>query len=142
MTNLLRKFKAAPLACLLLLYLYAMADAQQRPEDSARPAAGNNSAASSKSNQTQQEQARTSADESFDLNIAERRITRRDFEASTSVAAGEESARGLKLRVGVAVGADRIDVLLRNVRGRVRFRATLDRVLQRINSRRSAGPAP
>ena len=87
-------------------------------------------------------EARTSADETFELNITERRITRRDFEASTSVEAGEESAHGLDLKIGVAVGADSIDVLLRNVRGQVRFRATLERVLERINSRRTANPSP
>lgn len=87
-------------------------------------------------------EARTSADETFELNIAERRITRRDFEVSTSVEAGEESARGLNLRVGVALGAGSINVLLRNVRGQVRFRATLERVLQRINSRRATNPSP
>jgi hypothetical protein len=79
---------------------------------------------------------RTDADENFELNIAERRITERDFAASTSVEAGEESARGLRLRVGVEVGASEIDVLLRNVRGRVRFRATLERVLERLTARR------
>jgi hypothetical protein len=82
--------------------------------------------------------ARTSADEDFELNITERRVVERNFEASTSVEAGEETARGLMLRVGVAVGADEINVLLRNVRGRVRFRASLERVLERLNVRRAA----
>lgn len=85
---------------------------------------------------------RTDADETFELNIAERRITERDFEASTSVEAGEETARGLMLRVGVAVGADEINVLLRNVRGRVRFRASLERVLERLNVRRAPETVP
>lgn len=85
---------------------------------------------------------RTQADETFELNIAERRITERDFAASTSVEAGEESARGLRLRVGVEVGASVIDVLLRNVRGSVRFRATLERVLERLNARRTQRDAP
>lgn len=85
---------------------------------------------------------RTEADENFELNIAERRITERDFAASTSVEAGEESARGLRLRVGVEVGASEIDLLLRNVRGSVRFRATLDRVLERLNARRTNDAAP
>ncbi len=86
--------------------------------------------------------ARTSADENIELNIAERRITRRDYQASTSVEAGEETARGLRLRVGVALSADEINVLLRNVRGRVRFRASLDRVLERLNLRRAPGAVP
>jgi hypothetical protein len=85
---------------------------------------------------------RTSANETFELNITERRITERDFEASTTVEAGEETARGLYLRVGVAVGADEINVLLRNVRGRVNFRATLERVLERLNARRAPAAAP
>ncbi|MBA2733130.1 MAG: hypothetical protein H0U54_09610 [Acidobacteria bacterium] len=87
-------------------------------------------------------QTRTSANETFDLSIAERRITERDFAASTSVEIGEETARGLSLRVGVAVGADQINVLLRNVRGSVRFRATLERVLQRLNARPVPGATP
>lgn len=85
---------------------------------------------------------RTEADETFELNITERRITERDFTASTSVEAGEESARGLRLRVGVEVGASVIDVLLRNVRGSVRFRATLERVLERLNARRTQTDVP
>jgi hypothetical protein len=87
-------------------------------------------------------QPRTSADENFELNIAERRINERDFAASTTVEIGEETARGLSLRVGVAVGADEINLLLRNVLGRVRFRATLTRVLERLNSRPAPGARP
>ena len=85
---------------------------------------------------------RTTADETFELNITERRITEHDFAASTSVEAGDETARGLRLRVGVAVGAEQINVLLRNVRGRVSFRATLAPVLERINARRPPASAP
>lgn len=84
-------------------------------------------------------QNRASADENFELNITERRITERGFAASTTVELGEETARGLLLRVGVAVGADEINVLLRNVRGSVRFRATLGRVLERLNARPASG---
>jgi hypothetical protein len=89
-----------------------------------------------------QSEARTSADETFELNITERHITETGFEASTSVEAGEESARGLRLRIGVGVAAAVIDVRLQGVRGRVRFRATLAPVLERINSRRSPNPSP
>ncbi|HKR00745.1 MAG TPA: hypothetical protein VJT09_08725 [Pyrinomonadaceae bacterium] len=85
---------------------------------------------------------RTSANETFELNITERRITERDFAASTTVEVGEETARGLSLRVGVAVGADEINLLMRNVRGRVSFRATLERVIERLSARRAPGTAP
>lgn len=87
-------------------------------------------------------QTRSNADETFELNISERRITEQNFNASTSVEAGEESARGLRLRIGVGVGAEQIDVLLRNVHGSVRFRGTLDRVLELINSRRAPETTP
>ena len=75
-------------------------------------------------------------DENFELNIAERRITEQNFFASTAIAAGDEGARGLDLRVGVAVGAERIDVTLRNVRGRVRFRGSLDALRRVLDARR------
>jgi hypothetical protein len=78
-------------------------------------------------------QQRTTADENFELDIAERRITVKDYEASTSVETGDETTRGLNLRVGVRVGASNIDVLLRNVRGRVHFRGSLESLLERLN---------
>jgi hypothetical protein len=84
--------------------------------------------------------SRTTADETFDLNIDERRFTRENFEASTSVSTDGDA--GLNLRVGVALAASRIDALLRNVRGRVRFHGTLDRVLERIGNRRAQSPPP
>jgi hypothetical protein len=81
--------------------------------------------------------AQGEADEDFDLNIPERRITRENFFASTELSAGGESARGLSLRVGVEVGAERIDVLLRNVRGHVRFRGSLDALRRVLDARRT-----
>ena len=57
---------------------------------------------------------------------------------STTVSAGDEGARGLDLRVGVAVGAERIDVTLRNVRGSVRFRGSLDALRRVLDARRTA----
>jgi hypothetical protein len=88
----------------------------------------------------------TTASEEFDLNIVERRITETDFEASTEVASdGGGAGRGLDLRVGALVRASSIDVLLRNVQGRVRFRASLEPVLRLLNQRRaepSNAPAP
>ncbi len=117
----------------LLAAAAALAAAQsndRRRNEASNPAPANSNAASQSTN-------RTSADETFELNINERRISQSDFEASTSVEAGEETARGLSLRVGVAVRADEINVLLRNVRGRVRFRASLERVLERLSVRRA-----
>lgn len=108
----------------------------------AQESAGTTPAAPEQQNANADSTRRTRADENFELNITEKRITERDFTASTSVEAGEESAHGLRLRIGVELGASEIDVLLRNVRGSVRFRATLERVLDRINARRAPSVAP
>jgi hypothetical protein len=80
---------------------------------------------------------RPNADEKFELNIDERRISEENFEASTGVGT-EEDSQGLNLQIGVALAAGRIDVLLRNVRGSVRFRGTLDRIFEMMSNRRSA----
>lgn len=80
-------------------------------------------------------------DENFELNIGERRITEHDFFASTAIETGADEASGLSLRIGVAVGASEIDVLLRNVQGRVRFRGSLDALRRVLDARRAAATA-
>ena len=90
-------------------------------------------------------QAGTVADENFDLNIAERHINEPDFHAETAVEAGDSVARGLNLRVGVAVRAEDIDLMLHNVQGHVRFRANLGPVLRLLDARhgsQTATPPP
>lgn len=84
--------------------------------------------------QQQRAGAGEGVNEDFELNIAERRITEADFFASTSVGG---AAGSLSLRVGVALGAERIDVLLRNVRGRVRFRGSLDALRRVLDAHRA-----
>ena len=83
-------------------------------------------------------------DENFELNIAERRITERDFYASTAIETdvGASSPHGLSLRVGVGVGASEIDVLLRNVQGRVRFRGSLAALRRILDARREPTATP
>lgn len=81
----------------------------------------------------------TQADEEFELNLDMRRIDENDFHAGTAVEA--DGARGLSLRVGVALRANDIEVLLHNVRGRVRFRASLAPVLRLLDARRATTPA-
>jgi hypothetical protein len=84
---------------------------------------------------------RPSADETFELNIDERRFSRENFQAGTAVGT-EEDSQGLNLQIGVALAAGRIDVLLRNVRGTVRFRGTLNRVLEMMSTRPRPSAAP
>lgn len=82
----------------------------------------------------------TSADETFVLDIDERRFVRQNFEAGTAVATPSGASR-INVRVGVSLSADRIEVLLRNVYGNVRFRGGLDRILEMLD-RRAATPSP
>lgn len=101
----------------------------QTREAGARP---DPSPASQSPQSSQSSQA--TADETFDLNIASRHIVEKNFTAATDVAAGGDEG-SLRLRVGVAVQASEIDVLLRNVQGRVRFRASLAPVLRLFEGR-------
>jgi hypothetical protein len=82
----------------------------------------------------QQSTQSASADEEFELNIDQRRISEKDFHAETAVET--DGARGLQLGVGVAVRASDIEVLLHNVRGHVRFRGNLAPVLRLLEARR------
>jgi len=117
------------LATLGLLLFAAHANAQTRPADAPRTTTQAQVPPSPNS---------SSADEEFDLNIDVRRINEGDFRAETAVSTG--AARGLQLKVGVALRASDIDVLLRDVRGHVRFRASLDAVLRLLESRRDPAP--
>jgi len=71
------------------------------------------------------------ADETFVLDIDERRLVRENFEVGTEVGT-TAGANHVNVRVGVSLNAGRIEVLLRNVQGNVRFRGTLDRILKVI----------
>jgi hypothetical protein len=84
---------------------------------------------------------RTHVNETFELNIDERHYSQENFEAATAVGT-TNATDNLNLQVGVALKAGRIDVLLRNVHGRVRFRGTLDRIMEIINNRQTAPGAP
>jgi len=86
--------------------------------------------------------AQTNADENFQLDIASRRITENNYQASTAIETDAGDTRGVDLRVGVFLNASRIDVSLRNVRGQVRFRGSLDSVLERLKLHRNSNPAP
>ncbi len=87
---------------------------------------------------------RTNVDETFELNITERHYSQENFEASTVVETGDASK--VSVQIGVALTSARIDVVLRNIRGVIHFRGTLDRLLQVINDRQGAiqppSPAP
>jgi septal ring-binding cell division protein DamX len=116
---------------LLIFAAHASATAQTRGADAPARDARRTEA------QTQPESSST-ADEDFELNIDLRRISESDFHAETAVST--DGTRGLRLNVGVELLASDIVVTLRNVRGRVRFRASLDPVLRLLDARRNAAP--
>jgi hypothetical protein len=78
---------------------------------------------------------RLEADETFNLNISEKHFTERDFAASTSVGFGATNQEKMSVQVGVAVRAQTIRVDLRNVTGTVRFRGSIQRILDAIRAR-------
>ncbi|HKO96918.1 MAG TPA: hypothetical protein VJU86_08000 [Pyrinomonadaceae bacterium] len=83
---------------------------------------------------------RPNVDEIFELNIDLRQVTRENFEASTAVSTSGES--NLNVQVGVGVATGRIEFLLRNVQGRIRFRGSLERIFEIIDGRRAPVTSP
>jgi hypothetical protein len=79
--------------------------------------------------------ARVTADETFDLNISERHIRETDFQAATAVGIATGNGSNLRVQVGVAVRASAIDVTMRNVNGTVRFRGSLQSILNLLRMR-------
>jgi hypothetical protein len=136
--------KRKPFRITFLIFIFALSHAlaaAQTPAPSQEPTREDVTRASLEAS-TAAQNSSTAASEDFELNIDMRRITETDFEASTEVASGSEGGgRGLDLRVGVMVRASGIDVLLRNVQGRVRFRASLAPVLRLLSLRRVEPPA-
>ena len=80
------------------------------------------------------QESHVETDELFILNIKERRIQEENFEAATAVVIGDEDPKRLRVEAGVSARAQSIDVLLRNVTGSVRFRGSLRRILDLLNS--------
>lgn len=86
--------------------------------------------------------AAESINETFELNIASERITETNFSRSTAVELTGQTPANVRLEVGVGVRADRIDVLLRGVFGRVTFRGSLDTLRRRIEQNRRVNQPP
>ena len=135
MTNKLARLAAAPALLLLASVCAAQGQAAGAPQPR-RPRATPAGA------EAAGQRAGGAAEEDFELNITERRFVEENFAASTAVEAVGAGDEPLSLRVGAAVGAERIDVLLRNVRGHVRFRGTLGPLARLVITRRAAPAAP
>lgn len=77
--------------------------------------------------------AQQNVNEDFELKIIQDRVTEINFERSTSIELNNERRGNLSVRIGVGVTANRIDVILRGIFGRVRFRASLDAIQERLD---------
>jgi hypothetical protein len=79
----------------------------------------------------------TAADEDFELNINDSRTTETNYKRSTNVEINEAN---VSVGVGASVQAQRIDLFLRGVTGRVRFRASLEAIRRRIEQANQTRP--
>jgi len=113
-----RIFSVSTFAVVFCLYAAARADGQTAPS------------------------AAESITETFELNIADKHITETNFARSTAVELTGQTPANVRLEVGVGVRADRIDVLLRGVFGRVTFRGSLDALRRRIEQNRRVNQPP
>ena len=84
--------------------------------------------------------ATTNIDETYHLNIIERRITEENFKAGTSVSTDADT--GLDLQIGVGLSDGKIDVFMRNIRGTVRFHGTLERITRLLRKPPSRPDSP
>ena len=121
---IIRIFVLVPLLCFLSICV----SAQTKNENTNQQKDGRSTANST---------TRTTANESFDLNISEKRIEETNFSASTEVAT-ENADKTVSLRIGVSIGAGKIVVTLRNVRGRVNFRGSVEAINNLITKVRDA----
>lgn len=143
MNRVVRRIAVAALVVAAL----CVAVAAQEPQPSPRDAAGSQQnppapRVAPPASPAAQNAGAGNVNENFELNIAERRITERDFYASTAIETDAGDSHGLSLRVGVGVGASEIDVLLRNVRGSVRFRGSLEVLRRILDARREPTATP
>jgi hypothetical protein len=87
--------------------------------------------------QNQTVPATDAADEDFELNISESRSTESNYKRSTNVEINEAN---VSVGVGATVQAQKIDLLLRGITGRVRFRASLEAIRRRIEQTNQTRP--
>lgn len=96
----------------------------------------------SESNRQVEPAPRLEADETFKLNIPEKHFTERDFAASTSVGFASTNPEKMSVQVGVAMRVQTIRIDLRNVTGTVRFRGSVQRILDAIRARQTDSSPP
>ncbi|MDQ3636316.1 MAG: hypothetical protein M3405_17705 [Acidobacteriota bacterium] len=71
--------------------------------------------------------------EDFKLNIVSKKITEENYKASVKVSAESASKPPVSVNVGVGVQAKNITVTLTQITGDVKFRGSLEKILQKLN---------
>lgn len=85
---------------------------------------------SSPAQQTTDNQITNSED--FTLNISEKKISEEDYRANVKVSAQTPTRPVISLNIGVGVQAKKISVTLKNVTGDVKFRGSLEKLLEKL----------
>ncbi len=75
----------------------------------------------------------TTADETFKVEITDKKIVETDYESKVELSVKREQQPPVSVNVGAGVRAERITVTLKNVFGDVRFRGSLEKILNQIN---------
>lgn len=78
----------------------------------------------------------TTADETFQLNIQQKRIAENNFRAGRVVSIASATKPPVALRIGAEIQAESIVVTLKSVFGDVRFRGSLEKIRDQINQHR------
>ncbi len=81
------------------------------------------------------------APETIRLDFAEKRISERDFHAAKALRVGSGEA-GIDVQAGASISARAIELVLRNVRGTVRFHADTSGLQRRVQPLSPLSPAP
>lgn len=74
--------------------------------------------------------------EDFQLNITNKQVTETNYNPKLEVAVKSETEPQVRLQVGAEVKAEKVTMTLKNIFGDVRFRGSLERILNQINLRR------
>jgi hypothetical protein len=75
----------------------------------------------------------TTAEEDFKVNITEKKVAETKYESKVEVAVKSETNPTVTVNVGATVKAEQITLTMKNIFGDVRFRGSLEKILNQIN---------
>ncbi len=81
----------------------------------------------------QKPEDQTTADENFKVSITNKKVVETDYESKVELNVNSANLPAVSVNVGAAVRAEQITVTLKNIFGDVRFRGSLEKILDQIN---------